>query len=124
MNIINNEQLLVVDIDETLILWQDLLYKESVKRALFQDPHDGKIKTVRIHEPNLKILTNHLSRGSAVIVWSRSGYKWAKAALECLGIDHINIYVATKPLGYLDDKPCQDWMGEHIYLPADSKWGL
>lgn len=121
MKTIESEQLIGCDIDETLILWGPAT---SVKTVAFVDPYDGETKIVGVHEANVKVLVNHLARGSVVFVWSRSGYKWAKAALEALGIDHDNIYVSSKPIGYIDDKPCEQWMGEQIYLPVDSKWGL
>lgn len=119
MNRIRTENLVPIDIDDTLICW-GLDHPNMVD---FVDPYYGNTLRVTPHEPNIKIMMNYIERGATILVWSRSGYKWAEAALKALGIDHPNIYVASKPFAYVDDKPCQDWMGERVCLPIDSPWG-
>lgn len=121
MNIIDNETLICVDIDYTLLMWKDKI-KKGHKVVLFTDPYSKEQKYVRVHEPNLKILTSHLARGSAVIVWSASGSKWAKEAMRALKLKHHNLHVFCKPRGYVDDKSCDKWMGEQIYLDVEDGW--
>ncbi len=116
------EQVLPVDIDETLLLWGKI--PKGAKAVHFTDPYSKDQKTVRIHEANVKILTNHIARGTLIVAWSKSGPAWARAAFQALNLSHHkNIIVIAKPIGYLDDKPCQDWMGEQVYLPIDSAYG-
>lgn len=119
MKRIETELFIPCDIDETLICWG-----ASEPTIDFVDPFYGNTLKVTPHRPNIKVLMNYLERGATILVWSRSGYKWAEAALKALGIDHPNIYVSSKPFAYLDDKPSQEWMGEQVCLPIDSKWGL
>lgn len=120
MTVLETEQLITCDIDETLISWE----QPAGNRITFRCPYTGDLLYVTPMYANIKVLTNHLARGTKVLVWSRSGYKWAVAALQALRIDHDNIIVASKPIGYIDDKPCQEWMGEQVYLPIDKKWGI
>ncbi len=122
MTVYKEERVLPVDIDETLIIWGKI--PKGAKAVLFTDPYSGEIKHVRVHEANVKVLANHLERGTLIIAWSKSGYKWAKAALKALGLNHYsNLLILTKPDGYMDDKPCDLWMGEQINLPVDSSYG-
>ncbi len=121
MTIIESEQVLGCDIDQTLLMWGvDYVGHKTVS---FYDPYEKAYKVVVIHQANIKVLVDRLERGATFLVWSASGFAWAKEALKALGIRHHNIIVLSKPIGYLDDKKCSDWMGEQIFLPLDSKWG-
>lgn len=115
---------LPVDIDDTLLLWGKI--PKGAKTVLFTDPYDKSQKVVRIHEANVKVFRNHVARGTLLVVWSKSGYAWAEAAMRALGITNQdkNVVVMTKPFGgYMDDIPCEKWMGEQIFLPIDSAYG-
>lgn len=120
--LIDTEILMVCDIDHTLLEWG--LSDDLVTRYVtFDDPYTNEVKEVPVNEGNVRVLTNWLARGATVIVWSRSGMKWANAALIALDIEHKNIIVAPKPIGYIDDKPCEEWMGEQVYLSPNNPWG-
>lgn len=120
MKIIKSEQVIPCDIDFTLLIWGKI--KKGDKVVLFTDPYTNEQKHVKVHVPNLKVLTTRLARGASVLVWSASGYRWAVAALKALKLDHDSLYVCSKPIGYIDDKPCQAWMGEQIYLDENNAW--
>lgn len=120
MNVIQSEQILPCDIDFTLLMWGKI--KKGDKVVSFLDPYTGEQKLVKVNLPNLKVVTSRLARGATVLVWSASGYKWARAALKALKLDHKNIYVLSKPIGYVDDKPSTQWMGEQIYLDEQYGW--
>lgn len=120
MKVLKSEQYIMCDIDFTLLMWGKI--KKGDKVVLFTDPYTGEQKHVKVNVPNLKILTSRLSRGATIQVWSASGWKWARNAMRALGIDHENLYVSSKPYAYIDDKPCQDWMGDRVYLEPDNAW--
>lgn len=121
MNIIASEQILPVDIDGTLIVWGKL--KKGQKAINFTCPYTLQQMTVRVHEPNLAIVKERLARGATVLAWSASGYKKACAVIKALGIDSPNLYVLSKPVGYLDDIDCSEWMGKRIFLEPDCGYG-
>ncbi len=123
MKVTANEQVIPVDIDDTLIVWGPSI--PGLHRTIsVKDPHSETILTLRVHEPHLKIVESRLSRGALLIVWSAGGYAWAEAVIKGLGLDiHENIHIYSKPIAYIDDKKANDWMGDHIYLHPDSNYG-
>lgn len=107
------------DIDYTLLEWG----VDTGRIVDFKDPYTGEMKKVGVNESNLRVLTNWLERGATIQVFSRSGRRWAAAALDALDLDHENLVVSNKPLFYIDDKPASNWMGEQVYLKHDDPWG-
>lgn len=121
MKILATEQLIFCDVDETLILWGKI--KKHHKAIAYTCPYTKAQLMVRVHEPNLAIVKERLARGATIIVWSASGWKKAAAITKALNLSHPKLIVTSKPVGYLDDKPCESWMGQQIYLDPDSHYG-
>lgn len=83
-----NPVVVCVDVDDTLVLWED---KEYIV--------------------NTKILTQvmrHLDRGHMVIVWSAGGVDWAERVVKEVGLEG-KVIVMAKPSFMWDDKPPQEW---------------
>ncbi len=121
MIVLKTNFLVGCDIDGTLLLWNDKI-KKGHKVVIFIDPFTKEHKLVRVHEPNLKVLTSHLARGNYVQAWSRSGWEWVVAAMKALNIEHTNLIISPKMYAHLDDKPCKQWMGERVFLDSDEGW--
>lgn len=124
MKIIRSDQLLVCDVDGTIILWPsqaELLAANPDSLIAFEDPYDGATRQVLAHAPNIKILKDRKLRGCTVIVWSQSGYEWAAEAIRVLGLEQYVDYVASKPFMALDDLAPAHWLPVTC-LPADSTW--
>jgi predicted phosphatase len=121
MLIIKSEQVICVDIDETLIMHKKAKKKDLVVN--FTDPYDGTLRYVVVHKPHVKILKDRKRRGATIIVWSQSGYQWAVAVVKALQLQDYVDFVASKPVAIIDDKPASDWLAERIYLPHDSLYG-
>jgi predicted HAD superfamily phosphohydrolase YqeG len=121
MKIIASEQLICVDIDETLILWKKATKGDKV--VSFRDPYDGSLHYVVPHNPHIKILRDRKTRGATIIVWSASGWQWAEQVVKALNLQEYVDYIASKPIAYIDDKPVEEWMAERIYLPESSLYG-
>lgn len=122
MKVIENEQLVYCDVDDTLVMWQDC--NPDFKEVKVIDPYDGKEVTLRAHAGHIKVLKDRKSRGAYVTVWSAGGYKWAKAVVDALELtDYVDV-VSSKPFMYIDDKIAEDIMGEHLDLGPKSKYGL
>lgn len=125
MIIVANDQLVVVDVDDTIIRWlsnAELLNTPAEDMLAFKDPYDGTTRTVVAHEPNIKILKDRKKRGCVIMVWSQSGYAWAAEAVKILGLNDYVDYVATKPFMALDDMPTDYWMPKPVCLKHDSNW--
>lgn len=121
MTIYANEQVIPCDIDDTLVQWDKSKPGTKITINCVYGVQPGPHEVV-IHEPHVRLIKERLVRGTLILAWSQGGFAWAKAVLNALGIDHLNIVVMSKPTAYLDDKECQHWMGDRIYLPPDSHW--
>ncbi len=119
MKIIENEQIICCDVDETLISWDTY----ATEQMIVHDPYTNSKKYLRPHNAHIYLLKSRLERGATVILWSAGGYKWAEAVAKALSLTHERIIYMSKPIAYIDDKPANSWMGEHIYIPIDSKYG-
>jgi phosphoglycolate phosphatase-like HAD superfamily hydrolase len=121
VKIIQSEQLICVDVDDTLIIHRKA--KKSDTIVCFTDPYDKAQRYVTVHKPHVKILKDRKRRGATIVVWSQSGYKWAEAVVKALQLQDYVDYVASKPVAIIDDKPASDWLAERIYLDPNSKYG-
>jgi hydroxymethylpyrimidine pyrophosphatase-like HAD family hydrolase len=123
MRVIKSEQIICTDIDGTLIVWGNPKSDDTI--VTIKDPYFDEDVTLAVHRPNLRIFESRLARGATMIVWSANGYKWAAAVMKALGFsEHESIIVFSKPIAYIDDKKAEEFMGEHIYLSPDNKFGI
>lgn len=119
--VISNEQVIPVDIDGTLIIWGKV--RRGDKALHYTCPYTSQQMTVRVHQPNVAILKERLARGATILAWSASGFAKAQAVLAALKIDSPNLIILSKPVGYMDDIECSEWMGKRIFLDEDCKYG-
>jgi hypothetical protein len=125
MQVINKENAIFFDVDDTLVLW-DAQYTEPDPTRLVEivDPYDNKTVFLAPHHPHIKLLKNHHTRGTYIVVWSQGGFAWAEAVVKALGLeDHVDL-IMSKPRAYVDDLPADAWMKERIYISPNSKWGV
>jgi hypothetical protein len=120
MNVIKSEQVICVDIDQTLVLHGKV--RKGQRAVTVTNPHTKEQKIMRVHEPHIKIITERLARGATLIVWSAGGHAWAEAVLKALKISHPNIFVFSKSVAYVDDKRASQFMGEHINMDPDDDY--
>lgn len=121
MKVISQESTVFIDCDDTLVLWGKIPKGRKAVKVI--SPHDGKEEILGIHAGHIKILKDRKARGSYIVVWSAGGFAWANAVVKALGLEQYVDLVMTKPHAYIDDKKAEEFMGEHIYLPPDSKYG-
>lgn len=120
-NVIQNEMVEPFDVDDTLVLHQDENTIPDGEKLLVQDPvHPGAHVIVRIHRPMVRLLEESHARGAHVIVWSRSGWQWAKNVVEALGLTNKVHTVMSKPVAYFDDSPIEKWLPYRVYLSPDT----
>ena len=101
------------DCDETLVFVDSI--PEGSDTVWVQIPgFPGKL--CGIHKTHVQRLKDHKIWGNGVVVWSRSGHKWAKAVVEALELTEFVDVVLSKPLYFYDDKPCNQILGEHRFL--------
>lgn len=119
MIIVDNELVIFVDVDDTLITWQD----KTNKSINISSPYDGSDNWVTPHKGHIKILKDRKARGSRIFVWSQGGWAWAEAVVKALDLTKYVDFVMSKPYAYIDDLTANEILGERIYLGRDSKYG-
>lgn len=109
---VENEKLLYVDCDDSLIMWNISEYPNE--KALWIECYSEPASVV-VNKKNINQVTKFYLLGYGIIVWSTTGAKWAKAVGNAVGIDKMVTAYLTKPRYHLDDKPCEEWMGPNVY---------
>jgi len=103
------------DVDGTLVSLKK--FDEHTEGTIpILNPYVNQVRHVKVHDIHVDLIKEMLGRGRFIIVWSGSGVKWAREVLKATGIDHRNILVMTKPIGYLDDLECNEWLKNRIFL--------
>lgn len=114
MKVIEFENLLMVDVDETLITKIDPSGRNG---GFFTLQYGETLQFFDKCTENIALLIHHKkTRGYGIIVWSANGKEWAEKVVKHLEIDKYVDYIMTKPNKYLDDKPVETWMNSQIYL--------
>lgn len=116
MKITLSETLVYIDVDQTLLMWDKPEVPGENKIAM---NYYGKTVFLTPHRPNIDLLKSWWGREYYVIVHSANGPVWAASAIKALDLEAFVEEAKAKPIKYLDDKPSQDWMGAHVYLPED-----
>jgi hypothetical protein len=116
--ILDNYKVVFVDIDETLAMAN--LSEFPVAEATSIEYGPEPIWVVP-NKKNLNLVQKFYKLGYSVIFWSKTGSDWALAVAKSFGIDHMVTLYLTKPQFYIDDQPCENWMGRRCW--RDPKTG-
>jgi phosphoglycolate phosphatase-like HAD superfamily hydrolase len=111
--VIKNDLIIPCDVDKTLIDY-DIKGKDERELVELGLPGCNKIKVFPIHD-HIEMLKNMASSNGYIIVWSGSGYSWAKHVLEKLGLLAYVDQIVSKPRWYLDDVSADEWM-KRLYI--------
>lgn len=98
MYVLKSDKTLFVDVDNTLVIWEELGYR----------PHQGHVDLIKkFHH-----------RGQAVVVWSQGGWEWALKIVKELGLEPYVTATMCKPAWYCDDLRSEEFLPEinRIYL--------
>jgi len=117
MKVINTEHVIMVDVDNTLVLWDKKHRKPGKGKQLFIDPYTGDKLYLTPHNVHIRLLRQYKGRGFTIIVWSMAGVRWVESIVNTLGLSDIVDYCMTKPSKHLDDKEdIKDIIGTRVYL--------
>jgi hypothetical protein len=120
-SLIRSEAITVIDVDETLILWNYFEHEQKDTIAI-TCPYDDVRYSVLPNPGNIRLLIEHSARGHYIIVWSKGGYQWANAVLDALLIkDKVNL-IMSKPTTVIDDLPASKWMPDPTYIERHDTW--
>lgn len=119
MNVNENEQIFGFDIDKTLVSARRQHYAPGDIPVV--NPYTNETVYVRPHHGHVDLLKEMYGRGRYIRVHSAAGVKWALAVVQALKLEPYVHDVETKMLGYIDDKPCEQWLNNRIYLDEDDR---
>lgn len=118
MQVLEQENWLPCDIDETLITRIRNIGDRNGGTILLSYGEDAQFFLPC--EDNIALLKHHkITRGYGIIAWSANGKEWAQKVIERLKLTEYVDIVMTKPNKYLDDKPVASWMPQQIHLGVE-----
>lgn len=121
MKVIESEQIVYSDVDDTLVLWSDNFYLPGEGKIELVDPYDQSLIYLTPHIRHVKLLQDYNARGYTVIVWSAAGYRWAEVVVKALNLEPYVDYCQSKPLKFMDDLQAKDILGDRVYIPFMGK---
>ncbi len=121
MIIVNNEQVIFCDVDDTLVL-HDLEKHKELPTVTVKDPYCGALRTLPYHAAHVRMIIERAKRGAHIVVMSAGGYQWAQAVVEALGLEDSVSQCMSKPITIIDDLPIEGALGATMYLSPNSKW--
>lgn len=112
MLVINNENTVFIDIDETLVM-----HNESNKDLYVTCPYSFIVEELTVHSDHVKQLIKNKARGYYIVVWSHAGHKWAEAVIKAMGLSDCVDLIITKPSKIIDDNEPNQFLANRVYLP-------
>lgn len=116
--VVQNENVRPFDCDGCLIV----RHTESDLKADIRDPVTGGTIRVGVNRAMVRLLQEERQRGSFVVVWSRSGWEWARNIVNALGLQADVDLVMSKPIAYFDDTPVEEWMKDRVFIGPDVEY--
>ncbi len=93
------------------------------RRIKIKDKSLTKTVTLAVNENMVKLLLGEAEAPKTkIIVWSRAGARWATEVILALGLQDKVYAVMAKPTIYFDDKPCQEWLVDRVYMNPNVKY--
>lgn len=106
-----------IDVDDTLILWEEGFELPGDDKIQITCPYDGKVTYHRVHQRHVDFIKKLKARGYTIVIWSSAGARWAEAAVNALGISEYVDWIQTKPVKVLDDlSDPREIIGDPFYL--------
>lgn len=103
---IKNDNIVFVDVDDTLIKWNVSEHDTDIVYINFS----GERHKHSVIRANVDALLKHNSRNHAIVVWSQGGFQWAEAVVKALGLESKVTAVMSKPKFLIDDLQSNMWM--------------
>lgn len=109
MNVIENEKIVAIDVDGTLI--------NPDEAGSLKIPYGSVIKSFSPIMAHVELLKHYHGRGFYVIVWSHGGVKHALYTIKALKLERFVNLVLTKPMKHMDDKTdVESIVGSRVFI--------
>jgi hypothetical protein len=110
---IKSDKVVFIDCDQTLVDWSASEIKEVLTPVTINN--QGYESMVYVNQKNVNLAIKLRKMGYTLIVWSQSGHDWAEAVAKAVGLQEHVTACMSKPRYYVDDLPCEKWMGQRIW---------
>ena len=121
MYVLREANLVPFDVDGTLVKEVNC-FDDNLHHTIVNIPHPlrgSEIVTRIVMTKNVQLLKDMSTRGRGIQVWSAAGHEWAEAVVRALELQNFVALVSDKPIAYVDDLECQEFMGHRIFLTED-----
>lgn len=118
MFVIPGDNIVFFDVDNTLIMWdppEDQLDK-AVDLPMLESPYGQDFVKVVPHKAHLTMIQRHYQLGNTVVVWSKSGPRWAEHVVKFFNLQDYVHAVCGKPSCFYDDLKPEEFMVERRYF--------
>ena len=119
-HVVTNDLIVYIDIDDTLVLWDDKYWEPAKDKIRIVDPIDNSVHYLMPHKAHIRLLKKFKLSGYTVVVWSHAGYQWAEAVSNALDLMGSVDFIMSKPLKYIDDLQYGE-LGSRIYIKPGEK---
>lgn len=120
MHLIQCDNVAFFDVDDTLVTTD--YGPHQFDETIDVESHGISVKVIPIYR-HIELLKQFKGRGFTVCVWSQGGWAWADAVIHTLELDEFVDLIICKPKWYVDDLPCQEFMGKRTYLLNEKEEG-
>lgn len=117
MIVTRNELVTYVDIDGTLC--NKLPTQMDMSNVVYKADYYGTVHPIQPLWKNIDFVKTLKSRGWHIVINSHNGFQWAENVVRALGLEDYVDEVKTKSFKYIDDVPCEKWMGTRINLEEE-----
>ena len=115
--IVDSSNTIFFDVDDTLVLWGDLINKKDLVTIRYPEAQRLMPERYRLtpHRKHIDFLKNCHNKHKMVIVWSHGGWAWARAVVKALKLERYVTLIMDKPMQYVDDLDMNDWYSHRLY---------
>jgi hypothetical protein len=121
MQITKSEQIRPFDVDGCLIT-EPSGHAEHAYAVEIIDPVTKRPLRFKVNKAMVRLIKEEHQRGGYVIVWSRSGWEWARNVVQALDLVPCVDQVMSKPIVYFDNEPVKNWMKDRVFIDFDIKY--
>lgn len=119
MQVIDNENIVAIDVDDTILIWDNPTVPGVGKIPL---EFAGETVYLTPHTYHIQLIKMYKERGYFVIVWSANGRHHVKRAITALGIEKYVDLGMTKLSKHLDDSDnAASILGPRVYTKDFTK---
>jgi predicted phosphatase len=116
MLVVQNDRTVSIDVDDTLLMYDDNFMQPHEGAIRIVDPNDNQVVYLTPHQRHVDLIKKWKGRGYFIEVWSANGFAWAERAVRALNLEDYVDIVTTKREKFVDDLPASQVLGTRVYL--------